>query len=247
MKSLLALLFIWNLAYAREFNTERPDKARLAYTLQEKKLAFEPEFINYSTHGEEDKSALTIGEIFLRYGLTDHSELQIVTDSYLQESNQRGFGNTEIAFKQNILGNDTGDVALALIPYLFAPTAGADLWDDRFEGGLAFAMDSLIYQNYYFSVTLETNNIRRDRRLDWQSNFISIVSIGRETFKDLFFYTEIFNESGLNKHQGNITTFDLSIQYEVNPKLRFDIGTFLGISPDADDIETFAGASYLIN
>lgn len=236
MKALLALLVLCNFAFAREFNTERPDKARLAYTLEEKKLAFEPEFINYSTHAEENKTDTEFGEIFLRYGLTNDLEVQLVSDSYVQ-SEKRGFQNTEVALKQNILGNDDGDVALAVIPY----------FRERAEGGLALAMDSYIYNRYYFSVTLEANTYRRDPKLDWQSNYVSVVSVGQQTLSDIYLYLEVANESGLNEEQGNITTLDLAVQYEINPKLRFDVGTFIGLSPDADDLQTFAGAAFLLN
>lgn len=246
MKALLALFVLCNIASAREFNNERPDKARLAYTVDEKKLAFEPELINYSTQKENDKSAIS-SEFFFRYGVSANAELQLVTTPYKKESykesgkreRESGFGRTEFALKRNILGNDDGDVALAIIPYLYT--------EDRVEGGLAFAMDSFIYNSYYFSVTLEGNNIRRDLDLEWQSNFSGAVSMGREAFTDTYFYLELFNESGLNKEQGNITTFDLAVQFEINPTFRVDVGTFIGLSPEADDLQTFAGAAFLIN
>lgn len=60
-------------------------------------------------------------------------------------------------------------------------------------------MDSFINNHYYFSVTIDGNNIRRDQKLDWQSNFSTAVSLGQETFRDLYLYLELYNESGLIK------------------------------------------------
>ncbi len=241
-------------AIAREFVTERPDKARAAYTLDRGRFAIEPEFVNYSVQSEDQMNTFVFGEIFFRYGLTTNLEVQVNTDSFVRESlkkdvrreKAKGLGNTELALKYNLVGNDDGDWALAIIPYVFAPTASGGVWDERWEGGVAFATEARLQGEWVMGLTVEPNNVRKDRDLDWQSSLITSLSFSHPIFwNKLHGFIEIFHDEERNEEEPEITTLDVAIQYEVSKDVRFDVGTYIGLNPDANDLESFAGASYL--
>ncbi len=239
---------------AREFVTERPDKARAAYTLDRGRFAIESEFVNYSVQSEDQMNTMTFGGLFFRYGLTTDLEVQVNTNSFVRESlkkddrreRAKGLGNTELALKYNILGNDEGDWALAVIPYGFAPSASGGVWDERWEGGLALATEVRVHGDWIMGFTIEPNNVRKDRDLDWQTSLITSLSLSHPIFLNrLHGFIEIFHDEERNEEEPEITTLDLALQYEVSKNVRFDIGTFVGLNPDANDLESFAGASYL--
>lgn len=235
---------------ARDFVTERPDKARTAYTIEKGRLAIEPELVNYATQDEDNAYVLTAGEIFIRAGITKNSELQINTDSYIDQSvkgkKSTTTGNTEFGWKYNFHGNDEGNIAFAIQPYVYIPTAGNNK-KRTWEGGLAFNMEWEFKEKNYLGITIEPNNVRKDaEELDWQSSLVTAVSFATPVFNEkLLLFLEFFNEYGKNEEQPQITTINVALQYKLSDRFFLDIGTFVGVSPDADDLESFLGGGYL--
>lgn len=247
---LSSLLLFSGSIFAREFVPERPDKARTAYSIEKGRLAIEPEFINYAVQSEDDMHTFTAGEIFIRAGITKNSELQINTDSYIDETvkhkTNKTNGDTEFGWKYNFVGNDEGSYAIAIQPYVFIPTRGADGGDRKWEGGLALNYEWEFAQDYVFAFTLEPNNVRKDKELDWQASLITVASLSVPVFSEkLLGYLEVFNEYGKNEEQPQVTTLDIALQYKLTDRFMLDIGTYIGVSPDADDLESFFGGSYL--
>lgn len=192
---------------------------------------------------------LSAGEIFIRAGITKNSELQINTDSYVDQTSEKKTtkktGNTELGWKYNLYGNDEGNSAVALQPYVIIPTASGGQ-DKKWEGGLAFNFEWQFIEKNYLGITVEPNNVRKDDDLEWQTSLISIVSYARPFFHDrIYIFFEIFHEEGKTSEQPQITTLDIALQYEIRERFFLDIGTFVGVSPDADDMESFFGGSYL--
>ncbi len=91
---------------------------------------------------------------------------------------------------------------------------------------------------------LEVNNERQDEALDWQANYITTLSVNHPLFHEsLTGYMEIYNESR-GKELSNVTTLDFALQYEVSENVKLDVGTFIGLSPAANDEEYFIGGSF---
>lgn len=247
---LSSLLLFSGTLFAREFVPERPDKVRTAYTIVKGRLAIEPELINYAVQSEDDMHTFIVGEVFIRAGISKNSELQINTDSYVDETiknkTHKTNGDTELAWKYNLVGNDEGSYAIAIQPYVLIPTRGADESDRKWEGGLALNWEWEFAQDYMLGLTVEPNNVRKDKELDWQSSLMTAVSLGAPLFTEkLLGYLEIFNEFGKNEDQPQITTLNTALQYKLSSRFMLDIGTYIGVSPDADDLESFIGGSYL--
>ena len=86
----------------------------------------------------------TVFDPTLKLGLTNtiDAELQITpyesvtTKSAAITTRFSGLGDTFARLKINVLGDDHGAVALALLPYVKLPTAQSGLGDGRVEGGM---------------------------------------------------------------------------------------------------------------
>lgn len=113
----------------RAFTPDGPTQALTPFTVDAGHFQYESDLINY-THtnyvGAGTISYLT-ADPTLKLGLTNWVDFEVVLNGYLNSSthdnltgalvsNGHGFGDTILKTKFNVLGNDGGAVALALIP-----------------------------------------------------------------------------------------------------------------------------------
>jgi hypothetical protein len=238
----------------REFETERPDKTKTPYTIDAGHIAVESEISSYFENEEKHESGLRIFDTNVRIGITNNSEFQIQIEPYIHrienfdqrnEKTRDGIGNTTLRYKYNMQGNDSERVAVAIMPFVIIPTASAELKDEKIEHGFTLPLNLKLTNNWRtgFMLQIDTESTRDET--DWQSNLVTSWSVKYNVKDYLIIYAEIYNEFQRRKKTTNVTTFDLAIQYELNNRLRLDIGTFIGLSPEAEDIENFIGTSIL--
>lgn len=228
----------------REFEPERPDKTRNAYTVDAGHFQAEVGIGDLSKNTGNTET-FQLFQTLLRLGVTNKVEVQVQPDLFVKDGDKKGFGNTFFGYKYNFFGNDSGKWASAFIPYAIAPTSGAQITDKRWEGGISFPFDYVFQNGSQLEFMFEVNNVRRSQSIEWQTNHIQSISYSYPLTEDLKGYIELYNEMGMHKEERNNTTFDLALGYEVTEGLMLDAGTFFGLSHNSDDFEYFLGASYL--
>lgn len=237
----------------REFNTERPDKTINPFTLDGGHFQVESDVVNYKEDDEDKKRSIQFFTTLLRLGLTNNTELQTELEAYVQEishpeatsrQKKEGLGDMVIRLKHNLQGNDHGDFAISLTPIAYLPTAAAGLSPhDRMEGGLAVPMSLKIENLWVLELLTQVDNRNEDSELKWQSNYTNGISLSRPIFEKFVLYVEVFNLYKKNPKLTNETTLDFGLQYELSEEIKLDAGTYLGMSPEAQDQEIFVGTS----
>jgi len=130
----------------RSFNTDRPPKANSPYTVDAGHFQYESDIATFgsgSTDGVKTQ-AWTVFDTTVKLGLTNtiDAELEITpsesvaTDEAGTTTTVSGIGDTFARLKINVLGDDQGAVAVALLPYVKLPTAQSGLGNGRVEAGL---------------------------------------------------------------------------------------------------------------
>ncbi len=120
----------------RELSTDRPDTTESPYSVDKGHFQFEMEMAAFSRDGG-DWSEYSLGELNAKFGLTDSADLQVVMPFFTHVRNgDEGYGDTEVRLKYNLWGNDGGETAMALMPFVKIPTARGDLGNGEVEGGL---------------------------------------------------------------------------------------------------------------
>lgn len=119
----------------RELSTDRPDTTESPFTVDAGHFQFEMEIANWSRGGED--CGFSLGELNAKLGLTPCNDLQLVLPLYqhLRDADE-GFGDMQIRLKHNLWGNDEGETALAVMPFIQLPTANGDVGSGRLEGGV---------------------------------------------------------------------------------------------------------------
>jgi hypothetical protein len=114
----------------RSFNTDRPPKANSPYTVDAGHFQYETDIVvfGYGNVGGVKSREWTVVDPTLKLGLTNtiDAELQItpyesvVSRSAANTTSVSGVGDTFARLKVNVLGDDHGAVAVALLPYIIS-------------------------------------------------------------------------------------------------------------------------------
>src|SRR5208282_337458 len=136
----------------RELSPDRPDKTESPYTVDAGHFQLEMDFANYT--GDKSDGVTTkawnVAPFNLKVGLLNKVDLQFVFDNYLNvrtedratgtTSTQSGVGDFTTRLKINLWGDDGGQTAFALLPFVKVPTSTDDLGNNAVEGGVIFPL-----------------------------------------------------------------------------------------------------------
>src|SRR6267378_2731345 len=136
----------------RELAADRPDKTDCPFTVDAGHFQVEMDFANLtydranSSRGNTRFTAYEAAPMNLKVGLLNSLDLQLVYTSFRWErtevrdtgtiEHKSGFEGITPRFKLNLVGNDGGFLALALIPFVKLPLGQQHIGSGSIEGGL---------------------------------------------------------------------------------------------------------------
>jgi hypothetical protein len=235
----------------REMSTDRPDTTESAYTVDAGHFQVELSLIDY-THDRSD--GVTTDTIValpsnLKVGLLNNVDLQFVVDPYVNarsgSSRREGFGETQVRLKVNLFGNDGGDVALAVMPYVKFPTGVNDIGNDHYEGGVMFPVAVALPAGFGLGAMLELDFVR-DAGDGYGIAVVHTVTLGHQIVGDLDGYVEYAGTSFDGAGETYQAVIGCGLTYAVGADVQLDAGVNFGVSEAADDFNVFAGVSFRI-
>ena len=259
----------------RPFNTDRPSKTDSPITVDAGRFQLEADFANYTydrynSLGTDTRvQTLLVAPTFLKVGLFENADLQVLVPTYVhvrtdakhvpvtgvdgvvrdtrQVTTADGYGDMVVRLKINLIGNEGGNLAFAVIPFVKAPTADRDIGNGRVEGGINFPVNytlplgfTLFTQTRYDFLydgdssgyhTLFSNNLGVSRtipgllsgKLSGYAEFASAVS-SRSSDTDPL-----------------VLTADTGLIYQLTPNIAIDVDGFFGLTRGAPDVNIFGG------
>jgi hypothetical protein len=173
----------------RDLSPDRPDETESPYTVDAGHYQWEMDFANftYDKSGGTTTKAWDVGDFNLKAGLLNNVDLQFMYDNYLNvwtrgpsghAATESGFGDLTTRLKVNLWGDDGGQTAFALLPYVKIPTATGGLGNGAVEGGmiLPFAV-SLPHD---FDLSMETVEFFSNFTTESHSGWVGTVDTGLE-------------------------------------------------------------------
>jgi len=241
----------------REYQPDRPDVTEGPHTVDAGHFAVETAILNYTCNPigvpdpDRPQHQIVVGETNFRVGVLNNMELQLVFQPFAWQKFktgidmhevQSGFGDTRIRAKTNLWGNDKGDTAMALLPWIGLPTNRVGEGNNKFTGGLIvpFALEA----PHDFTIGMMTefdaiNNASGEgHHLEWTN---SITVSHRLFIEKLEGFLEIASNNSFDNGSPWVASVDMGLLYKVNKNLVFDIGANIGVTPDADDLSAFIG------
>ena len=242
----------------REMSTDRPDTTESPYTVDAGHVQIEMSVVDFTRDDDDDSGVRTDQFVFapmnLKMGLLHNVDVQFVLDPFVRietdadggdGSDASGFGSAQLRVKFNVWGNDGGDTALAIMPFVQFPTASNDVGgNDHVEGGLIVPLAVALPGEWSLGLMAEVDVVRDDANEGYGIEFLHTAALGHPIVGDLLGYVEYI---GVAPHQTGATytaTVGGGLTYAVSDDVQLDVGLNVGISEGADDFTVFTGLSW---
>ncbi|ATC62907.1 hypothetical protein CMV30_02415 [Nibricoccus aquaticus] len=238
----------------RELTSDRPDATESPFTVEPGRVQIESSFVGYTRdrHNAERANvrveAWAVAPINVRVGLTPRAELQVVVDSFLDAKIEdrdagftervRGFGDVTLRAKWNFWGNDGGETAFGVMPFVKLPTARDGLGNDKVEGGVILPFAAELPGGWGFGAMTEVDVVRNADDDGYALAWVNTATVSHDITETLGGFLELTSEVGEGKP---VFGFNFGVTYAVNADLQLDAGVNVGLSRSTDDLVLFTG------
>jgi len=235
-------------AMAGAMVTDRPTRTDAPYPVPAEHFQIEMDaltFGHFSSAGTEIDD-FAVAPLNLKYGFTNRVDVQILITPFERtsvkengaKSTDDGFGPIGMRFKINIAGNEGTGTAVALLPYVVAPTRGIDKLDNTVYGlniPVAFPLEN----GRAIGAAAGMEQIGGNNTLGRVSVLFSTpIAGGWSGALELYGSADGFDDA-----DEQIVTLDLVGVFAPRDDFALDLGLYYGITSDAEDWRVFAGLS----
>lgn len=240
-------------AQMRAFSTDRPPKANSPYTVDAGHFQYETDLAVYS-HGNADgvtTEQWTLVDPTLKLGLTNtvDAELQITpyesvtTRSPSTTTTIEGMGDSFARLKFNLVGDDGGNVALALLPYLKLPTARSELGNGKVEGGVIVPASFAAPNGFTIIVMPEVDYLKDIVGSGYHGAFDFLVNVSHPISEKWTVYTEVFTTQSFQSSEKPIYTLDGALTCALAANLQLDFGGNFSLNGIGPRVQLYVGLS----
>jgi len=225
----------------RDLSPDRPDATESPATVDAGRVAMEVSLFDWR-HNDGDDS-YTVMATNLKLGLNHRTDLQFVFDAFSWEDPTRGsgvegFGDVQVRLKRNLWGNDGGDTALALFPYVKIPT-GTSLSNDEWEGGLIIPFSAKLGERAGLGLMAEFDYVYDGVLRDHQFEFLHSAVVGVDLTERVGAFVEYIGITGEDTPYRAFAAGGLTLT--LSDHLVLDCGAQVGLNDAAEDLGVFAG------
>lgn len=203
-----------------DMETDRPDVTESPYTVDAGHFQLESDIFRYKYSGTDD--ALNRQYLFAPFtfkaGLSRSTDIQICLEAYRLEYHKENsdpethygnFGSLSLRLKRNIIGNDSGKFAVAVMPYIKLP-AHAFFDHHKFEGGIIVPAQWKIAEKLSIGFQEEADLVAEEE--DYEIQALQSVTLSYDILEQL----KIIGETYYAYHFG-----EQEIENYVNCALQF--------------------------
>ena len=242
----------------RDMSTDRPDTTESAYTVDAGHFQLEMSLVDYTFDRRNEEKAtrrsVSVAPFLIKAGILNDFDLQLGLDPYTRErqtdraTGERttisGFGDITVRAKFNIWGNDGGETAFALMPFIKIPTAKDELGNGKVEGGLIVPLAIDLGKDVGMGLMTEFDIVRDGGNERYTLDWVHTATIGFPLIEEMGGYIEYAGFMNLNHAERYRGYFDGGLTYAINANVVLDAGVRIGLTRAADDLGFFAGISW---
>ena len=241
----------------RDFNTDRPPKANVPYTVDAGHFQYETDLVNLAFNqvsGTVHTDTLLVPNPTFKFGLTNNIDLEINAPAGIgihsfdtasgASSTVWGVNDVFLRTKVNLWGNDGGSTAFALLPYVKLPMASAGIGNGAVEGGVIAPLSISLPKGFTLLFNSEVDVLKNSADNGRHANFINLVTVSHELVKDVTLYVEGWSDYNNDPMQRTTQySFDLAAAWLVRRNLQLDFGLDFGLNRATPKVQVFAGVS----
>ena len=237
----------------RSFSTDRPTKSNVPYTVDAGHFQYETDLVNY-THqvsGSTHIDTLLVPNPTFKVGLTNNVDLEVNvpfagvhTFGSGPATTLWGIGDTFVRSKINLWGNDGGNTAGAVIPYVKAPSAPIGIGNGAVEGGLIGPLAVTLPNNFTLLLVPEVDVLKNVADNGRHGNYVFDINLSREVIKNVTAYVELWSDYNADPTFGvTLMSFDTALAWVVVPNVQLDVGANFGLTNATPAIQVYTGLS----
>ena len=226
----------------RPLSTDRPDATESPYTVDAGHFQFELEIGSMTRNGGETSYGL--GELNAKYGLDTWTDVQFVLPLYNHiAGGAEGFGDMQIRVKRNLWGNDEGETALAVMPFIQLPTGADGISSDEVEGGIIVPLGFQGAGGWSYGVQAELGVIADNAGSGHNFYILNSATAARALTEKIGVFFELVSIFSEGSEATSEYYFNSGLTYGVTDTLQLDGGVRVGLSSDSEDFTPFVGVS----
>lgn len=235
----------------RELSTDRPDQTESPYTVDAGHWQIEFDFANYTYDRDAGvrTSTLNVAPVNVKLGLTNTTDLQVIYDSYTRErvrtagvtTTTNDWGDLTLRLKQNLWGNDGGDTALAVMPFVKLPLKTGDAGNDLVEGGLIIPLAVSLPAGWGMGLMTEIDWLADATGNDRHIECVNTITFSRDITEKLGGYVEFVSVHSEESGTGWAAQIDAGLTYAISADIQLDGGCNFGVTDTAPDVQPFIG------
>ncbi len=229
----------------RAMSADRPDFTESPITVDAGAVQLEMSFVDYAKSGSSH--TWTVAPVNLKIGLLNNVDIQFVYDPYAQVNDEgesdSGWGtDLQIRTKINLWGNDGGDTALALMPFLQIPTGADDT--KKVEGGLIVPWGTDLTDTIGLGLMFESDFVYDDVADGYEVDLVFTGVIGFDVTEAAAMYVEGIAIESTNSSVDFRGILGVGATYSLSENVVLDIGCNLGLAGEVDDVNVFTGITW---
>ncbi len=243
-------------AALRPLATDRPPRSNSPITVDAGHFQVESDLANFTyddTAGVKTRTFVALDPAY-KLGVTNWADVEIefnglqsisTGDGLTPTMHNQGFGDVFFRGKVNVVGNDSGDLAIAAIPYIKVPSNRAVISNGAVEGGIIVPISYKLPSDFVLLLDPELDVLKNASDNGRHANFTNLINLSHPVpgIKDLTVSAEVFASVSAERASPDIVTADFALAYLVNPRLQLDLGTIVGINRAAPELQVFSGVS----
>jgi hypothetical protein len=242
----------------RSFCTDRPTKSTGPCTVDAGHFQYESDVFNvtYDTSGGADTTTVLYTNPTLKLGLTNtiDAEINIAPWETITSKDRAtgrttrasGVGDLFLRLKANLVGDDGGNLAVALVPYVKIPTAPIGVGNGAVEGGLIVPIQVNLPANWSLTIDPEGDVLKNAVGDGDHFNVSGLLSFSRPLSKTVTLSLEVWSDVNFDRG-GTVTqaSFDLGAAWipAAHPNFQLDGGVNLGLNNQTPAAQAYVGVS----
>jgi hypothetical protein len=243
----------------RSFNTDRPTKANVPWTVDAGHVQVETDLV-FFTYDRDNAARVTqrswnVPDPIFKVGLTDNVQFDLLFSGLYNRTELtdrrtgvkrtfEGFGDVSLRTKINLWGNEGGATAFAVMPYVKLPTNTDHIGNDQVEEGMfaPFAISAPL--DFTVIVMPSLDRLKNLKDSGQHAHFSQLINVNRSIVENVTGYVEFYADQSAPGGPGNFYTLDFGLAWQIAPDLQIDAGTYIGLNRAAPDLQAYVGIAH---
>ena len=253
-KSRYTLLDPTPVARLREFNPDRPGLSHDPTTIDAGHVQLESGVLEHVFDPRGPATGTTrrysFADTYARVGLTNATEIQLGGPVWNrarrgadEPTRAVGGGDTTLALKTNLLGNDGGDHILALYPSAKLPTAPRGIGNGYLEYTLSAPYNYKLDPDLLLTVEPSVSALRNADNTRYRDAYGVILGLDQTIAKVLIASIEVATQASTDRKERTMWATSPSLALVLSKSLQLDCGAVLGLNKATPRYQPYLGVS----